>query len=82
MTYRKLRLKTANTFSLKSHLLITLVPEELINLAEQKNLQMMVDHTFLFTGAVRHRKKLLRKRNARKALLLRFDPSQPWAFSA
>jgi predicted dehydrogenase len=27
--------------------------EELINLAEQKNLRIMVDHTFLFTGAVR-----------------------------
>src|ERR1035441_6464326 len=27
--------------------------EELVNLAEQKNLQIMVDHTFLFTGAVR-----------------------------
>jgi len=27
--------------------------EELINLAHQKNLRIMVDHTFLFTGAVR-----------------------------
>src|SRR5712664_3454604 len=27
--------------------------EELINLAARKNLQIMVDHTFLFTGAVR-----------------------------
>jgi len=27
--------------------------EELINLAERKNLRIMVDHTFLFTGAVR-----------------------------
>jgi predicted dehydrogenase len=27
--------------------------EELINLAERKNLQIMVDHTFLFTGAVK-----------------------------
>ena len=27
--------------------------EELIDLAEQKNLKIMVDHTFLFTGAVR-----------------------------
>lgn len=33
--------------------------EELINLAEQKNLQIMVDHTFLFTGAVRKIHKLL-----------------------
>jgi predicted dehydrogenase len=34
--------------------------EELINLAEQKNLQIMVDHTFLFTGAVRKIQKLLK----------------------
>ena len=33
--------------------------EELINLAEQKNLQIMVDHTFLFTGAVRKIEKLI-----------------------
>ncbi len=33
--------------------------EELINLAERKDLQIMVDHTFLFTGAVRKIKKLL-----------------------
>ena len=33
--------------------------KELINLAEQKNLKIMVDHTFLFTGAVRKIRKLL-----------------------
>ena len=33
--------------------------EELINLAERKNLQIMVDHTFLFTGAVRKIQQLL-----------------------
>ena len=33
--------------------------EELINLAARKNLQIMVDHTFLFTGAVRKIKQLL-----------------------
>jgi len=35
--------------------------EELINLAERKNLQIMVDHTFLFTGAVRRIQKLLKE---------------------
>src|SRR5271166_6245981 len=35
--------------------------EELINLAEQKNLKIMVDHTFLFTGAVRKIQKLLKE---------------------
>lgn len=33
--------------------------EELVNLAAQKNLKIMVDHTFLFTGAVRKIGQLL-----------------------
>jgi predicted dehydrogenase len=33
--------------------------EELIELAERKNLKIMVDHTFLFTGAVRKIRNLL-----------------------
>jgi len=33
--------------------------EELVGLAEQKNLCIMVDHTFLFTGAVRKIKQLV-----------------------
>jgi len=33
--------------------------EELIELAAQKNLKIMVDHTFLFTGAVRKIKQLI-----------------------
>ena len=33
--------------------------EELIELAARKNLQIMVDHTFLFTGAVRKIKQLI-----------------------
>jgi predicted dehydrogenase len=33
--------------------------EELIELAEKKNVKIMVDHTFLFTGAVRKIKQLL-----------------------
>jgi predicted dehydrogenase len=35
--------------------------EELINLAEQKNLKIMVDHTFLFTGAVRKIQKVIKE---------------------
>lgn len=35
--------------------------EELINLAEKKNLKIMVDHTFIFTGAVRKIKELIDK---------------------
>ncbi len=33
--------------------------EELVNLAEQKRLQIMVDHTFLFTGAVKKIRQLV-----------------------
>jgi len=35
--------------------------EQLIELAEQKNLKIMVDHTFLFTGAVKKIKQLLQE---------------------
>src|ERR1700734_1410421 len=33
--------------------------EELVNLAEQKNLKLMVDHTFLFTGAIKRIAQLI-----------------------
>ncbi|MGB2665908.1 MAG: Gfo/Idh/MocA family oxidoreductase [Candidatus Acidiferrum sp.] len=36
--------------------------EELIELADRKNLKIMVDHTFLFTGAVRKIKELVERR--------------------
>ena len=36
--------------------------EELIELADRKNLKIMVDHTFLFTGAVRKIKELVDKK--------------------
>ncbi len=36
--------------------------EELINLAEQKGLRIFVDHTFIFTGAVRKIKELIDKK--------------------
>jgi predicted dehydrogenase len=36
--------------------------EELIELAEQKNLTIMVDHTFIFTGAVRKIKRLIEEK--------------------
>ena len=35
--------------------------EELVELAEKKNLKIMVDHTFLFTGAVKKTKELIDK---------------------
>ncbi len=41
--------------------------EELINLARQKNLTIMVDHTFLFTGAVKKISQLLDEAHKRRA---------------
>ncbi|MFB3924918.1 MAG: Gfo/Idh/MocA family protein [Syntrophales bacterium] len=38
--------------------------EELIELAERKNLKIMVDHTFLFTGAVRKIKEIISENGA------------------
>lgn len=35
--------------------------EELVNLAQQKNLKIMVDHTFLFTGAVKRIGQLIQE---------------------
>jgi predicted dehydrogenase len=40
--------------------------EELVNLAEKKNLVIMVDHTFLFTGAVRKIKQLIKEKTLGK----------------
>jgi predicted dehydrogenase len=36
--------------------------EDLVNLAEKKNLMVMVDHTFVFTGAVRKIKQLIEEK--------------------
>jgi predicted dehydrogenase len=36
--------------------------EELIELAEKRNCKIMVDHTFLYTGAVRKMKELIDQR--------------------
>jgi len=44
--------------------------EELVELAARKNLKIMVDHTFLFTGAVRKIKETGRQERAWRPLLL------------
>ncbi len=56
--------------------------EQLIELAERKNLRIMVDHTFLFSGAVRKIRELVDNGTLGPALLLRFDARQPGAVSA
>ncbi len=50
--------------------------EELIELADRKNLQIMVDHTFLFTGAVKKIRQLIQEGALGRSLLLRLDPSE------
>jgi predicted dehydrogenase len=48
-----------NVFVEKPFTYTTAEAEELIELAEKKNLKIMVDHTFLYTGAVRKIKQLV-----------------------
>ena len=48
--------------------------EELLELADKKGLLIMVDHTFLFTGAVRKIKQIRRNRRPGEALLFRLRP--------
>ena len=56
--------------------------EELIALAERKHLKIMVDHTFLFTGAVRKIKQLIDSGELGDHLLLRHHASEPWPVPA
>ena len=56
--------------------------EELIELADRKNLKIMVDHTFLFSGAVQEDPRDRRRRDARAAVLLRLDAREPRALPA
>ena len=56
--------------------------EELIELAARKNLKIMVDHTFLFTGAVKKISQLVDENDSRQTLLLRFDSRQSGPLSA
>lgn len=51
-----------HVFVEKPFTLTTGQAEELIELADRKNLKIMVDHTFLFTGAVRKIKQLVESR--------------------
>jgi predicted dehydrogenase len=48
-----------HVFVEKPFTVTTAEAEELIDLAEKKNLTIMVDHTFIFTGAVRKMKQLI-----------------------
>jgi predicted dehydrogenase len=52
--------------------------EELMELADSQGLVLMVDHTFIYTGAVRRMKELLTTGGrAGRPLLLRLGPGQP-----
>ena len=53
--------------------------EELIELADRQNLKIMVDHTFLFTGAVRKIKQLLDD-DALESCFIMTQPALIWAF--
>ena len=54
----------------------------LIDEAARRQLVLMVDHTFVYTGAVQQDPRAGRQRRAGRPLLLRFRPHQPRAVSA
>ena len=56
---KKALLQGKHVFVEKPFTLTSAQAEELIELAEKKNLVVMVDHTFLYTGAVRKIKQLI-----------------------
>ena len=56
---KKALLNGKHVFVEKPFTATTAQAEELIELAEQKGLKIMVDHTFIFTGAVRKMKQLV-----------------------
>ncbi len=56
--------------------------EELIAIAEKNQLKIMVDHTFLFTGAVKKIKELIDEKALGKIYYLRFHPCKSRPFPA
>ncbi len=54
--------------------------EELVELAEKKNLKIMVDHTFLYTGAVRKIKQLIDDNTPRQSILFRLHQHQSGSY--
>ena len=56
--------------------------EELVELAEKKGLKIMVDHTFLFTGAVKKIKELVDERSLGRPILLRLHAGEFGTFPA
>ena len=55
--------------------------EQLIELADRKSLQIMVDHTFLFTGAVRKMRQLIEEENS-ESFTITIRPVSTSAFSS
>jgi predicted dehydrogenase len=56
---KKALLNGKHVFVEKPFTATSIQAEELVELADRRNLQIMVDHTFLFTGAVRKIKELI-----------------------
>ena len=56
--------------------------KRLIEEAEKRNLVLMVDHTFVYTGAVRKMHELIASNQTRRYLLLRFCTCQLGTISA
>ncbi len=54
----------------------------LVDEALRRRLVLMVDHTFVYTGAIQKIAELIVPRRDRGRLLLRLDPGEPWTVSA
>ena len=54
----------------------------LVEEAAKRRLTLMVDHTFVYTGAIQAIRGLVDARRARRHLLLRLDPGEPRARSS
>ena len=60
----------------------SLQARKLVDEAEKRKLVLLVDHTFIYTGAVRKMGEMMAARRARPSLLLRLGPREPRACSS
>ena len=80
-TWRRRHWRTASTYSSRSRSPRRRSKPRSLLSWRRARLKIMVDHTFLFSGAVRKIREVIERRDAGPALLLRFDSREPRAFS-
>ena len=60
----------------------SLQARKLVDEAEKRKLVLLVDHTFIYTGAVRKMGEIIASGELGRDLLLRLDPREPRACSS